>query len=170
MVAWRLSVVELMRRPLLTLRTAKANPSSLRRCLGGPATIPVLAHPVTTHKVPAWTTLLGIALFGLALFWLHHLLGQYRWRDILAQVHAIPASKVLRAVLLTCAGYGCLTLYDALAARFAGARVPYPRLALISFMAYAVGHNVGLNTLSGGAIRYRAYSALGVSATQIAKI
>jgi phosphatidylglycerol lysyltransferase len=129
-----------------------------------------LAHPSTHHKVPAWTTLLGIALFGLALFWLHHLLGQYRWRDILNHVHAIPTANVLRAALFTLAGYGCLTLYDALAVRFAGAHVPYLRVALISFMGYAVGHNVGLNTLSGGAIRYRAYSALGLGAKQIATI
>ena len=129
-----------------------------------------MAHSVTTHKVPAWTTLLGIALFGLALFWLHHLLGQYHWRDILAHVHAIPPVKVLRAGLFTLAGYGCLTLYDALAVRFAGAHVPYPRIALISFMGYAIGHNVGLNTLSGGAVRYRAYSALGLGAKQIATI
>lgn len=142
----------------------------LQRCGRCPDTIGRLQPIVTARRVPAWTTLLGIALFGLALFWLHHLLGQYRWRDILAQVHAIPTSRVLRAVLLTCAGYGCLTLYDALAVRFAGARVAYPRLALISFMAYAVGHNVGLNTLSGGAIRYRAYSTLGLSPTQIATI
>ncbi len=73
-------------------------------------------------------------------------------------------------MLFTLAGYGCLTLYDALAVRFAGARVPYPRIALISFMGYAIGHNVGLNTLSGGAIRYRAYSALGLGAKQIATI
>jgi phosphatidylglycerol lysyltransferase len=117
-----------------------------------------------------WTTLLGIALFGLALFWLHHLLGQYRWRDILAHVNAIPTAKLLRAGVFTLAGYGCLTLYDALAVRFAGAHVPYPRVALISFMGYAIGHNVGLNTLSGGAIRYRAYSALGLGAKQIATI
>jgi len=125
---------------------------------------------VTAPRVPAWTTLLGIALFGLAIFWLHHLLGQYRWKDILDQVHSIPATGVLRALLLTCAGYGCLTLYDALGVRFAGAYVPYPRIALISFMAYAIGHNVGLNTLSGGAIRYRAYSTLGLTAAQIATI
>ena len=129
-----------------------------------------MAHVVTAPKVPAWTTLLGIALFGLALYWLHHLLGQYRWRDILGHVHAISEIKLLRAGLFTIAGYGCLTLYDALAVRFAGARVPYPRIALISFMGYAVGHNVGLNTLSGGAIRYRAYSALGLGAKQIATI
>ncbi len=129
-----------------------------------------MAHTVTASKVPKWTALLGLALFGLALFWLHHLLGQYRWSDVLAHVHAIPTVKVLRAALFTVLGYGCLTLYDALAVRFAGAHVPYPRIALISFMGYAIGHNVGLNTLSGGAIRYRAYTALGLGAKQIATI
>jgi len=106
----------------------------------------------------------------LALFWLHHIIGQYRWRDIFAHMQAIPNSRLMAAVLLTAAGYGCLTLYDALGLRFAGARVPYHRLALISFMGYAIGHNVGLNTLSGGAVRYRAYSALGLSAKQIATV
>ena len=129
-----------------------------------------MANPVTAHKVPRWTAFLGIALFGLALLWLHHLLGQYRWQDVLERVHAIPPAKVLRAALFTLAGYGSLTLYDALAVRFAGAHVPYPRIALISFMGYAIGHNVGMNTLSGGAIRYRAYSALGLRAKQITTI
>ena len=126
--------------------------------------------PQTIRKVPPWTTLLGIGLFGLALFWLHHVIGQYRWRDILAHTQAIRASQLWGAVLLTAAGYGCLTLYDALGLRFAEARVPYPRLALISFMGYAIGHNVGLNTLSGGAVRYRAYSVLGLAAKQIATV
>ena len=98
------------------------------------------------------------------------LLGKYHWHDILQHVQEISSAKLLRAAFFTCAGYGSLTLYDALAVRFAGARVPYPRVALISFMSYAIGHNVGLNTFSGGAVRYRAYSALGLSAKQIATI
>jgi phosphatidylglycerol lysyltransferase len=114
--------------------------------------------------------LLGIGLFGLALAWLHHVLGEYRWQDILAQVHAIRSSRLGCGVALTCAGYGMLTLYDALGLRFAGVRLPYPRLALISFMSYAIGHNVGFNTLSGGAIRYRAYTPLGLSAKQIGTV
>src|ERR1700734_3250758 len=170
MVACRPSLVELMRGLPLFVSETSANPSSLQRCLGGPVTIPRLAHTVAAHKVPAWTALLGLALFGLALFWLHHLLGEYHWQDILARVHAISDVKLMRAALFTVGGYGCLTLYDALAVHFAGARVPYPRIALISFMGYAIGHNVGLNTLSGGAIRYRAYTALGLGAKQIATI
>jgi phosphatidylglycerol lysyltransferase len=97
-------------------------------------------------------------------------LGEYHWQDILRRVNAIPSVQLLRAAFFSFAGYSCLTLYDALAVRFAGARVPYPRIALISFMGYAIGHNVGLNTLSGGAIRFRAYSALGLKPTQIATI
>ncbi len=139
------------------------------RC-GSPDTIRALTLPDTVRRVPQWTTLLGVALLGLALFWLHHIIGQYRWRDIFANMRAIPDSRLLAAVLLTAAGYSCLTLYDALGLRFAGARVPYHRLALISFMGYAIGHNVGLNTLSGGAVRYRAYSALGLSAKQIGTV
>jgi len=129
-----------------------------------------LAHSTTHRKGPAWTTLLGIALFGLALYFLHRLLGEYRWQDILRHVHAISTGKLLRAAFFSLAGYASLTLYDALAVRFAGAKVPYPRIALISFMGYAIGHNVGLNTLSGGAIRFRAYSALGLKGKQIATI
>jgi len=129
-----------------------------------------LTLPYTNRRVPAWTTLLGLALFALALFWLHHVVAQYRWQDILAHMHAIPTSRLLAAIALACAGYGCLTLYDALGLQFAGAHVPYPRLALISFMGYAIGHNVGLNTLSGGAIRYRAYTPLGLTAKQIGTV
>jgi uncharacterized membrane protein YbhN (UPF0104 family) len=57
---------------------------------------------------------------GVAVFVLHHLLGQYHWRDILLRVHAISNAKLLRAAFFTCAGYGCLTLYDALAAITSG--------------------------------------------------
>ncbi|HEX4152565.1 MAG TPA: bifunctional lysylphosphatidylglycerol flippase/synthetase MprF [Steroidobacteraceae bacterium] len=111
-----------------------------------------------------------MALFGLALLWLHHVIGQYRWQDILAHMRAIRSSQLGSAVLLTAAGYGVLTLYDALGLKFAGAKLPYHRLALVSFMGYAIGHNVGANTLSGGAIRFRAYSMLGLSPKQIATV
>ena len=37
-------------------------------------------------------------------------------------------------------------------------------------MGFAIGHNVGLNTLSGGAIRYRTYTPLGLTAKQIATV
>src|SRR5579859_2103042 len=183
MLAWRPLLAELIRgSPFDDQRNAPTHPSSFYQEVdrggttasapprGRPDTIGSLTVPDTIRKVPPWTALLGIALFGVALYWLHHVLAQYLWRDILAHVHAIPNWRFLAAVALACAGYGCLTVYDALGLRFAGAHVPYPRLALISFMGYAIGHNVGLNTVSGGAIRYRAYSPLGLTAKQIATV
>lgn len=130
---------------------------------------PPAAGPAV-RKIPAWTTLLGLALFALAIYWLHRVLAHYRWHDIMARLYAIPSSALMRAALLTVAGYATLTLYDVLAVRFVGGRLPYKRIAMASFMACAISHNVGLNTLSGGAIRYRAYSALGLKAKQIATI
>jgi len=135
-----------------------------------PDTITNLTHPSTAPKVPVWHALLGLALFAAAVFVLHLLLGKYHWSDVLERVRAISDTKLLRAAFFSFAGYSCLTLYDLLAVRFAGSDIPYPRVALISFMGYAIGHNVGLNSISGGAVRYRAYTALGLSAKQIATI
>ena len=63
--------------------------------------------------------------------------------------------------LLALASYGILTLYDYLALQYVGAGLRYLRVAPVSFSAFAIGHNVGLSSLSGGAIRYRAYSLAG---------
>ena len=39
-----------------------------------------------------------------------------------------------------------------------------------SFTSYAVGHNVGASVFSGGAVRYRIYSAWGLSVVEVTKI
>ncbi|MBS0613293.1 MAG: bifunctional lysylphosphatidylglycerol flippase/synthetase MprF [Proteobacteria bacterium] len=122
------------------------------------------------HRVPAWTTWLGIVLFLLAFLWLRHVLAQYHLRTILSGFLSLHPDALVLAGVLTFCGYTCLTLYEVLGLRFAGVRLPYPRIAVTAFVAYAIGHNVGLNALSGGAIRYRAYSAAGLSATQIGKV
>ena len=114
--------------------------------------------------------MLGVGLFAVALWWLHHILGQYRWQDIAVRVHAIRGTALMWAALLAIAGYAWLTLYELLGIRFAGAKISYYKVALISFMAYAIGHNVGMNALSGGAIRFRAYSSQRLSAKQIATV
>lgn len=120
--------------------------------------------------MPAWPTLVGLAVFVLVLFWLHRLLGEYHWHDVFRSMQGIPRETLLRAAALAAAGYGCLSLYEILAVNFAGATVPIRRMFSISLMAYGIGHTFGTNTLSGGAIRYRAYTLLGLRPTQIATI
>src|SRR5262249_31966405 len=48
--------------------------------------------------------------------------------------------------------------------------VPYWAAALAAFTSYSVGHNVGASVFTGGAVRYRVYSAWGLTAIEVAKI
>jgi hypothetical protein len=48
--------------------------------------------------------------------------------------------------------------------------VPYWAAALSGFSSYSVGHNVGASVFTGGAVRYRIYSAWGLNAADVAKL
>jgi glycosyltransferase 2 family protein len=48
--------------------------------------------------------------------------------------------------------------------------VPYRIAALAGFTSYAIGHNLGASAFTGAAVRYRIYSAHGLSAIDVAKL
>ncbi len=119
---------------------------------------------------PAIGAALGLAVFALAAWFLHRELANIHFAEVVERAHNIALGRITLAVLFACGSYLILTGYDALGVRYAGRRLPYRRTALTSFMAYAVGHNVGIAALSGGSIRYRVYSALGLSAVEVTKV
>ena len=99
------------------------------------------------------------------------------------KLHNINVGKVLTAMatveyrdvaisaLFVAAGYFTLTFYDLFALRTIGRKdVPYRVAALAGFTSYSVGHNVGASVFTGGAVRYRIYSAWGLDAIEVAKI
>jgi len=45
-------------------------------------------------------------------------------------------------------------------------RIPYRVAALAGFTSYSVGHNIGATVFTGGAVRYRIYSAYGLDASK----
>jgi phosphatidylglycerol lysyltransferase len=110
---------------------------------------------------------LSFGLFSLALWGLLHVAHAVHIKDIRAAVAAIPAAHLLLASGLVIGGYLALTLYDLLALRYLKSDIPYPRIALASFIAYAFGHTIGLSVVSGGSVRYRIYSAAGLSAAEV---
>jgi hypothetical protein len=79
--------------------------------------------------------------------------------------------NVALAALFVAGGYFTLTFYDLFALRTIGRNdVPYWAAALAAFTSYSVGHNVGASVFTGGAVRYRIYSAWGLTAVEVAKI
>ena len=99
------------------------------------------------------------------------------------KLHDIDVDEVIEALkatrwrqrlarrLFVAAGYFTLTFYDLFALRTIGRKdVPYRIAALAGFTSYSVGHNVGASVFTGGAVRYRIYSAWGLDAIEVAKI
>jgi phosphatidylglycerol lysyltransferase len=114
--------------------------------------------------------LLGVALFGLAIWFIHRELAQWRLGDLLEAAEGLPARSIMLALLATALGYATLTTFDALALHYLGKDLRFHRTALASFIGYAFAHSLGFAILSGGAVRYRLYSAWGLSALEIGAI
>lgn len=111
-----------------------------------------------------------LAIFLLALAALQHLLRDFHYHQIVERLKALTGAQLLAALACTAASYWTLTFYDLSALRYVGLRLPYRLIAFASFTGYAVSNNLGFALVSGGSIRFRLYSAAGVSAGDIAKI
>lgn len=114
--------------------------------------------------------LLGVLLFGAALWVLHHQLKAHRYQDLLAAFRAIPFDRIVLAVVYTALGYLVLTMYDWLSIRYVSHPVSYPRTAMAAVIGYAFSNSMGHSFLTGGGVRYRLYSAWGLTAVDIAKV
>jgi glycosyltransferase 2 family protein len=112
--------------------------------------------------------LLIVVIAGAALF---RLLRDIDLDEVVAALRAKSVREVAIAGGFVLAGYVTLTLYDFFALRTIGRNaVPYRIAALAGFTSYAIGHNLGATVFTGGAIRFRIYSAWGLSIIDVAKI
>lgn len=114
----------------------------------------------------------GTMVFGFAIagYLLYRGLSQFTWDDIVQSVRAIPWSNLLLAMLYCAGSYLCLTGFDWTGVRYVKSDLPYPKIALASFVSLGLGQSIGLAGLSSGAIRYRYYSHWGLSTEDVAKI
>ena len=117
-----------------------------------------------------WQTWAVLAAVTLAGFLLYRTLSRYSMEELVASVAAVPMARLLGAAGFAAASYLCLTGFDFLALRYVGRPLPYPRVALASFISLSIGHNIGVAFLSSGAVRYRFYSRWGLGAADIAKV
>jgi phosphatidylglycerol lysyltransferase len=111
-----------------------------------------------------------IAIFLIALAALQHLLRDFHYHQIIAQLRSLSARQLLIALVCTAGSYWTLTFYDVSALRYVGVKLPYRLVAFVSFTGYAISNNIGFALISGGSVRFRLYSAAGVSTGDIAKV
>lgn len=115
--------------------------------------------------------LISVAVIGIACYMLYHKLRNIDAAAVFRAMTETEPKMIMLSALSVAAGYFTLTFYDWFAVRTIGRRdVPYRINALAAFTSYSIGHNVGASVFTGGAVRYRIYSAWDLSAVDVAKI
>ena len=120
------------------------------------------------NRIGIALSLLIIVAASVALF---VLLRDIQIDKVVAAIRATAPEAILTAAGFVACAYLTLTGYDFFALRTIGRRdVPYRTAALASFTGYAIGHSLGATAVTAGMVRYRIYSAHGLSVVDVAKI
>jgi len=123
---------------------------------------------------PEWRTwllpALTLAIFAAVLLVIHRELAHFHLRDVLTHLRATPPTAVLAAIGCTVSSYLILATFDILGLSYVGKPLPYGRVAFTSFIAYAIGHNLGAAALTAGAVRYRLYSTARLTGVEVAAL
>jgi glycosyltransferase 2 family protein len=117
-----------------------------------------------------WAPVIAAVAISIALFLLYRVLRRYRLEEIVDAVAAIPSWRVALAALCAAGSYTALSLFDALAIRYIGRKLPYYRIALASFTALSIGHSIGFSALSTGTLRFRFYMGWGLRPGDVGRI
>lgn len=125
----------------------------------------------TRSKVIQTASILAVLLLFYAALWvLRHEIRSSNYEDILHYLKQIPLRYFLLAFGMSMCSYLALTFYDVLGLKHIRKPMAYPRTALTSFISYSFSHNIGAALLTGGGIRYRLYSAWGLTAGETANV
>jgi len=130
--------------------------------------MPFLRQKQVLHKLGV---AISITVIGVACYMLYHMLRHINVQEVVEAIKDTEPHQIILAGLFVAAGYFTLTFYDLFAVRAIGrSDIPYRINALAAFTSYSIGHNVGASVFTGGAVRYRIYSAYGLNAIDVAKI
>jgi phosphatidylglycerol lysyltransferase len=123
------------------------------------------------QKIKPWVgPFVGAIILISALTILKDELQHYHYRDIIKTLGNIPFKSILLALLFTFANYIILILYELEGFQYIKNPLPRSKVALTSFIAFAFSNNVGFYSISGSAVRFRLYSAWGLSTQEITKL
>jgi len=114
---------------------------------------------------------ISVVILAVACAALFRLLRDIEIDKVIIALRATSIETVLTAGIFVVCGYITLTFYDLFALRTIGRHsVPYRIAAFASFTSFTIGHNLGATVFTGGAVRFRIYSAWGLGLIDVAKI
>jgi glycosyltransferase 2 family protein len=111
---------------------------------------------------------IGLAAVAFSLYLLAQKLEGVRLADIWQAVVDRGLIIFILCIASTLLAYAALAWYDRIALMHVGKTLSWPVVSLVSFTAYALGHNIGVSVLSSGVVRYRAYSRMGLTVGEVA--
>ncbi len=112
---------------------------------------------------------MALALFALAVKLLVQEVMTISREAFLTGLTSVPITYLGIAIFLTALNYGLLIGYDLLALRYVRRSLPLRRVALVSFLGFSLGNNLG-TFLAAAPIRFRFYGRWGLSASQIVAV
>jgi len=114
--------------------------------------------------------LASFAIIAIAVVVLWRKLSAVNPAGVAASFAAIPGSALMLAGLFTAGAFFAMAIYEVRMLRYLRPSAGWQRPFVTALIAYPIGHAVGLGAFSGGAIRYRIYSAAGFGAADIGKL
>ncbi len=114
--------------------------------------------------------IISIGIIAMAAHVLMGTLSRIHLSDVISTLRHLPVTSLLWGGLLVVTLYGALAFCEIKIAQFMDGPVSPRRAALALLLAAPIGHAVGWGAVSGGAIRYRLYSAVGVRPLDIGKM
>lgn len=119
---------------------------------------------------PQLSNVIVFALFVAGIVIFYKQISHINFHDLVNQMKAMPAKHFFLAILFTIGGYAALIGYDWSALKYIGKKLPLPFVAFTSYIGYSLSNTIGVSWLSGGAVRYRLYSRVGLSSSEIAMV
>jgi phosphatidylglycerol lysyltransferase len=134
---------------------------------------PPLRHPIFEFLARfrvylAWLAMLVV--FAVMAVAVYKLTTEVRYDEVVDALADTSWMSIGLAILFTALSFASLVYYDLNALDYIGRKLPTLPVAVTAFSAYAIGNTAGFGALSGGAIRFRAYSRLGLSPDDIARV
>src|SRR5690349_13635491 len=110
----------------------------------------------------------GIAAVVFSIYLLSKELRGVSIADIWQAIVDRGPGAFMLCVASTFLAYWALAWYDRIALMHVGRKLSWFVVSVVSFVAYALGHNIGVSVVSSGVVRYRAYSRMGLSVGEVA--